>query len=126
MYKPIKTEKQYKECINKFTALADILEKYEDEHYPIDEPSQSAIAEFMNEHQPLTLQYCIECHKPTEHNGDFCTKCGSSYTTRDLLDIIEKQDSIIAEQSNALQTSSFIISTITLPPHYFTNVHLKN
>ena len=115
--KPIKTEKQYQECINEFTALADILEKYEDEHYPIDEPSQSAIAEFLKDN--TTLQFCPSCKTDKEFQNGICITCGSSYTKADLLDIIEKLDSIIAEQSNALQSAKFIIGTITLPPQYF-------
>ena len=87
-----------------------------------------------------TLKHCLECNRLTEHNGDFCVICGRNNTiadyadritelmdvTKEQFDTIDKLNDHCKQLESALQSSSFIISTITLPPHYFTNVHLKN
>ena len=73
----------------------------------------------------MTLQLCPECKKLTEHNGDFCTQCGFNCTKSNLLEIIEKQDKIIADLEAGMQNSEFILTTIDFLSNYNSS-HIYN
>jgi len=63
----------------------------------------------------MTLQYCPECCKMQEFNGDFCCRCGANYTKKDLLDIIEHQDNLICSMETASFVAEYVIDVITNP-----------
>ena len=68
----------------------------------------------------MNVNYCPYCGKDTESEDGFCLTCGSKFSKKDLLSLIEQQQIVIDSLENQLHLSEYVIGTIQFP-EYFTN-----